>query len=37
LDLHKSGQTIIMVTHEMEYARLAKRIIEMRDGKMMKG
>ena len=31
-DLHKSGQTIIMVTHEMEYAHKAKRIIELRDG-----
>jgi putative ABC transport system ATP-binding protein len=31
-DLYKSGQTIIMVTHEMEYARMAKRTIELRDG-----
>lgn len=33
-ELHKAGQTIIMVTHEMEYARKAKRIIEMRDGRI---
>lgn len=33
-DLHKSGQTIIMVTHEMEYAHKAKRIIELRDGRI---
>jgi putative ABC transport system ATP-binding protein len=32
LDLHKEGQTIIMVTHEMEYAELAKRIVELKDG-----
>jgi putative ABC transport system ATP-binding protein len=33
-DLHKSGQTIIMVTHELEYAKQARRIIELRDGKI---
>ncbi len=32
LDLHRDGQTIIMVTHEEEYARLAKRIITLKDG-----
>lgn len=32
IDLHKGGQTIIMVTHEMEYAELAKRVVELRDG-----
>lgn len=32
LDLHHEGQTIIMVTHEMEYAELAKRIVELKDG-----
>lgn len=32
LDLHKQGQTIIMVTHELEYARLAERNIELRNG-----
>ena len=31
-ELHKSGQTIIMVTHEEEYARLAEKIIMMDDG-----
>ncbi len=35
-DLHKAGQTIIMVTHEEEYARLSERIIRMDDGKIMK-
>jgi len=34
LDLHKEGQTIIMVTHEEEYARRAKRIIQLIDGKI---
>lgn len=32
LDLHKDGQTIIMVTHEEEYARLTDRIITLADG-----
>ena len=31
-DLHKEGQTIIMVTHEEEYARKAARIITLKDG-----
>ncbi|MEK7084766.1 MAG: ABC transporter ATP-binding protein [Patescibacteria group bacterium] len=35
LDLHKSGQTIVMVTHEDEYARNADRIITLRDGKIV--
>lgn len=35
LDLHKEGQTIIMVTHEMEYAELAKRIVELKDGNVV--
>ncbi len=34
-ELHESGQTIIMVTHEMEYARMAKRTIEIRDGRVV--
>lgn len=32
VDLNKEGQTIIMVTHEEEYARLAHRTITMADG-----
>jgi putative ABC transport system ATP-binding protein len=32
LSLHRQGQTIIMVTHEPEYAKLAQRNIELRDG-----
>lgn len=35
LDLHKSGQTIIMVTHEKEYAALGDRIIVLSDGKII--
>ena len=33
--LHAEGQTIIMVTHEDDIARHAKRIIRMRDGQIM--
>ena len=32
LTLHKEGQTIIMVTHEEEYARHARRVIILKDG-----
>jgi putative ABC transport system ATP-binding protein len=32
LELHASGQTIVMVTHEDEYARLADRVISLSDG-----
>jgi putative ABC transport system ATP-binding protein len=32
--LHREGQTIILVTHEADVARHAKRIIRMRDGKV---
>jgi putative ABC transport system ATP-binding protein len=33
--LHREGQTIIMVTHEDDIARHARRIIRMRDGRVM--
>lgn len=31
-EIHSRGQTIVMVTHEAEYANTADRIIEMKDG-----
>ncbi len=34
-DLHKRGQTIIMVTHEEEYAKMADRIIHLKDGSVV--
>jgi putative ABC transport system ATP-binding protein len=34
-DLHRAGQTIIMVTHEADVARHARRIIRMRDGRIV--
>lgn len=33
-ELNESGQTIIMVTHEEEYAKVAKRIVRLDDGKI---
>lgn len=35
IDLHKEGQTIIMVTHEEEYTKLAQRVIRIDDGKVV--
>ncbi|MCX6752421.1 MAG: ABC transporter ATP-binding protein [Candidatus Nomurabacteria bacterium] len=34
-ELHKSGQTIIMVTHEKEYSKFAERVIHLDDGKII--
>lgn len=35
-ELHKEGQTIIMVTHEPEYSKVAERVIYLDDGKITK-
>lgn len=35
LQLHKEGQTIIMVTHEEQYAKMAQKIIKIDDGKII--
>ncbi len=34
-ELHKEGQTIIMVTHEEQYAKLAQKIVKIDDGKVI--
>lgn len=34
-ELHKNGQTIIMVTHEEEYGKTAERIVRFDDGKIL--
>lgn len=34
-DLYIGGQTIVMVTHEADVARHARRVVRMRDGKIM--
>lgn len=34
LELNKKGQTIVMVTHEEEYAMMADRIVRVKDGKV---
>lgn len=33
--LHDDGQTIIMVTHEVEYSKFAERVVHMDDGKII--
>ena len=35
LQLHQEGQTIIMVTHEEQYAKLAQKIVKIDDGKIV--
>ncbi|MEN9852660.1 MAG: hypothetical protein RI996_603 [Candidatus Parcubacteria bacterium] len=36
LELNKKGQTIVLVTHEEEYAKKAKQIIRLSDGQIQK-
>jgi macrolide transport system ATP-binding/permease protein len=31
-ELHGAGQTIVMITHDQAVARLAARIVQIRDG-----
>jgi energy-coupling factor transporter ATP-binding protein EcfA2 len=33
--LHSEGQTIIMVTHEVEYSKYAERIIHLDNGQII--
>jgi ABC-type lipoprotein export system ATPase subunit len=35
LDLKKEGQTILLVTHEEEYANLADRVVFLKDGQIV--
>ena len=35
-ELHAEGQTIIMVTHEPEYSKIAERTVYLDDGKIVK-
>lgn len=34
-DLHKEGRTIVLITHDLDIAKQAKRIIHMKDGKII--
>ena len=34
-ELHKEGQTIIMVTHESEYSKFAEKVVHLDDGKIV--
>lgn len=34
-ELHKKGQTLIMVTHEPEYAEMAERLVHLDDGRIV--
>jgi putative ABC transport system ATP-binding protein len=36
VNLNKSGKTIIMITHDLNLAKYAKRIIEIKDGEIIK-
>ncbi|GAA4882749.1 ABC transporter ATP-binding protein [Ferrimonas pelagia] len=35
-ELHRQGQTIVLVTHEEEISEYAQRVVRMRDGKIVK-
>ncbi len=35
-ELHKAGQTIVMVTHEEEYAKYCDRVVYLEDGKIVR-
>jgi putative ABC transport system ATP-binding protein len=34
-EIYAQGQTIIMVTHEEEYAKMARRVVRLDDGKIV--
>ena len=34
-ELHASGQTVVMITHDMALARIASRIVQLRDGEIV--
>jgi ABC-type lipoprotein export system ATPase subunit len=34
-DLHKDGNTIVMVTHDDRYAAYAERVIQLNDGMLV--
>jgi ABC-type lipoprotein export system ATPase subunit len=36
MELNKLGQTIVMVTHEKEYAVIGNRTLELKDGNIVK-
>jgi len=34
IELNQQGHTIIVITHDMEVARMAKRIVRIKDGRI---
>jgi ABC-type lipoprotein export system ATPase subunit len=34
-ELHASGQTIVMITHDQGMAKLASRVVQIRDGRVV--
>jgi putative ABC transport system ATP-binding protein len=34
-ELHQAGQTVVMITHDMALARLASRVVQIRDGQIV--
>jgi putative ABC transport system ATP-binding protein len=36
VELNDTGRTVVLITHEDEVAEFAKRVIELRDGKIVR-
>jgi len=34
-ELHATGQTVVMITHDMAIARMASRVVQIRDGEIV--
>jgi putative ABC transport system ATP-binding protein len=34
-ELHEAGQTIVMITHDLGLAKLASRVVQIRDGQIV--
>ncbi|WP_431280520.1 hypothetical protein [Leifsonia poae] len=34
-ELHEAGRTVVLITHELEVAQRARRIVRVRDGEIL--